>query len=57
MIGFSEAAAMSDVGGTFCFLGRIIGDRSSELRKRNEGGPGDEAGRPGRCDTVARCCP
>ena len=46
MIGFSEAAAMSDVGDTFCYFGRIIGDRSSVMKKRNEGGPGDEAGRP-----------
>ena len=44
--GLAEAAATTDEGGTFMVLGRLIGDRSSVMKKRNEGGPGDEAGRP-----------
>ena len=41
----AEASAVTDEGSTSMSFGRFIGDRSSVMKKRNEGGPGDEAGR------------
>ena len=53
----SEATAVTDVGGTALDFERPFGDRSSVMKKRNDGGPGDEAGRSRRGNRVARCWP